>query len=161
MYLTGILARCSAIEARMALLYRGLAAREGTGVGSPRLWRELALEDETHADVLRRELSALEADDTLGAFMPELAERLERADRTLCELEQRAAPGSAAMDDAMAAVLAREQAALEDLYDDLVIQASPAFKLLCERFEAALTNAPAPRVRGLPQHVARRPRSAS
>jgi len=35
-----------------------------------------------------------------------------------------------------------EQADLEDLYDDLVLQGEPAFRLISERLEAALAEKP-------------------
>lgn len=154
MYLTGILARCSDIEQRLARLYRQLAAHV-TGGDSARVWRELALEDETHADILRRELRELEDDDDSGSFFPEYVERLERADRALCELEERAWTMTT-VDDATAFALAREQATVEDLYDDLVVKASPDFKLQTERLEAALTSSPAVNVPGLPRPRATR-----
>jgi rubrerythrin len=149
MYLTGILERCSDIENRMARVYRALAER----VGAPdaaRVWRELALEDETHADILRRELRSLEEGDDSGGFMPEYAERLERADRTLRDLEERARTLTT-IDEATAVALALEQATLEDLYDDLVVKAPTDFKLLSERIEATLANAPAGSIPGLPR----------
>lgn len=154
MYLTGILARCSDFEARMGRLYRSLANRvEGTAPVA-RLWRELALEDETHADILRRELRALEEDDDTGGFLPEYVERLDRADSALRDLEARAR-SLATLDEATALALALEQTTLEDLYDDLVIKASPQFKLISERLEATLSKRPAASVRGLP--AGRRP----
>jgi rubrerythrin len=148
MYLTGILERCSDIENRMARVYRALAERVGAS-DAARVWRELALEDETHADILRRELRSLEEGDDSDSFMPEYADRLERADRILRDLEERARTLTT-IDEATAVVLAREQATLEDLYDDLVVKAPTDFKLLSERIEAALANAPAGSIPGLP-----------
>jgi rubrerythrin len=154
MYLTGILARCSDIEQRLARLYRQLAERVPDG-DSVRVWRELALEDETHADILRREQRELEDDDDSGLFLPEYVERLERADHALRDLEERARTLTT-VDEATALALALEQTTLEDLYDDLVVKASPDFKLRSERLEAALTNSPAVDVPGLPRPRATR-----
>jgi rubrerythrin len=150
MYLTGILARCSDIEARLARVYRRLANHAGAADGA-RLWSELALENETHADILRRELRAFEEDDDNGTFLPEYAERLEHADRALRDLEERSRTLTT-LDEATTVALACEQATLEDLYDDLVIKGSPAFKLLSGHLEATLANAPAVNVPGLPRH---------
>ena len=41
-------------------------------------------------------------------------------------------------DDALAVAVALEHTDLEDLYDDLVLQGEPAFRLVSERLEAAL-----------------------
>ena len=158
MYLVEILARCSDIESRMAKVYRKLSERFSDGGEITQLWRELALEEETHADVLRRELRDFDDDGDSGAFMPEFTDRLEQADRALGDLERQA--GSlTSLDDATALSVALEQAALEDLYDDLVVQGPPGFKLLCERIERALSERPAINLPGLPrrQRLARRP----
>ena len=58
-------------------------------------------------------------------------------------LRQRASRGQYAflaqtLDDALTVAVALEQADLEDLYDDLILQGEPAFKLISERLEAAL-----------------------
>ena len=90
MYLVEILARCSEIESRMAKVYRKLSERFSDGGEITQLWRELALEEETHADVLRRELRDFDDDGDSGAFMPEFTDRLEQADRALGDLEQQA-----------------------------------------------------------------------
>ena len=62
-------------------------------------------------------------------------------DSELRQLEDRAATARS-LDDALAVVVALEQADLEDLYDDLVLQGEPAFKLISERIEAALDAKP-------------------
>jgi hypothetical protein len=155
MYLTEVLERCSDAEARMARLYRLLAKRFAQSTERARIWNELALEDETHADILRRERANLEDEDDSGTYMPEYAERLDRADRALADLE-RIAENLSSLDDATAFALALEQSTLEDLYDDLVLQGPPAFRLICERIEAALSAAPAPEVPGLPRRRLRR-----
>jgi hypothetical protein len=158
MYLVDILARCSDIESRMAKVYRKLSEHFRDGGEIANLWRELALEEETHADVLRRELRDFEEEGDSGAFMPEYADRLQRADRALGDLERQAGTLKS-LDEATALSVALEQAALEDLYDDLVVQGPPAFKLLCERIEHALSERPAINLPGLPrrQRLARRP----
>ena len=46
------------------------------------------------------------------------------------------------LDDALSIAVALEQADLEDLYDDLVLQGEPAFRLISERLEAALAAKP-------------------
>ena len=143
MYTTEILERCGELAARTARVYRALAQRF---VGDPErveLWRELALEEETHADVLRRELTSFQETDQAGAFLPEFGTRLHTLDGALAHLEKRAA-GAGTMDDALAVAVALEQADLEDLYDDLVLQGEPAFRLISERIEAALGARPEP-----------------
>jgi hypothetical protein len=155
MYLTEVLERCSNAEARMARLYRLLAKRFTHSTEKARLWNELALEDETHADILRRERANLEDQEDGDTYMPEYAERLECADRALAELEEHAERLSS-LDDATAVALALEQSTLEDLYDDLVLQGPPTFRLICERIEAALAAAPAAEVPGLPRRRLRR-----
>jgi rubrerythrin len=154
MYLTEILSRCSEIEARVGRLYRLLAARFQSNPQMARLWRELALEEETHADILRRELESYEEEDDSGAFLPEYTARLEHVTKLLEDLERRA-PTLSSLDDAMAFAVAVEQAELEDLYDDLVAQGQPAFKLISERLEAALSARPASRIPGLPSKQGR------
>ena len=141
MYVAEILEKCSEFAARTARVYRRLAERFRGDEGRVSLWRELALEEETHADVLRRELQSFHEEDFSGTFLPEYAERLARLDGELCQLENRAAT-TRSVDDALAVAVALEQADLEDLYDDLVLQGGPAFKLISERIEAALAATP-------------------
>ena len=97
--------------------------------------------EETHADVLRRELQSFQEQDQSGSFLPEFAERLTRLDGEIGDLEKRA-EAARSVDDALAVAVALEQADLEDLYDDLVLQGEPAFKLISERIEAALAAKP-------------------
>lgn len=137
MYIVDILERCCELAGRTARVYRQLAERFLGDPDRVQLWRELALEEETHAEVLRRELEAFRANDDSGPFMPEYADRLRQLDARLTELERRAAE-AATLDDALAVAVALEQASLEDLYDDLVLHGEPAFKLISERIEAAL-----------------------
>ncbi len=141
MYVTDILDKCADLAARAAAVYRQLAVRFGDDGERVRLWRELALEEETHADVLRRELRSFESDDEAGGFLPDFAERLQSTDRELIDLERRAAAAKK-LDDALAIAVALEQRGLEDLYDDLVLQGQPAFRILAERVEAALSTQP-------------------
>ncbi len=141
MYVAEILEKCSHLAARTARVYRRLAERLRGDQERVRLWRELALEEETHADVLRRELQSFQEQDQSGSFLPEYTERLEKLDRELRELEQRAGTARS-IDDALAIAVALEQTDLEDLYDDLVLQGEPAFKLISERIEAALAATP-------------------
>lgn len=150
MYLTEILGRCSDIEARMARIYRLLAQRFQEDHDSAKLWRELALEEETHADILRRELRSFEEQGEDGDFLPEYAARLDHAAEILKGIEARAV-GLKTIDDAMALAVAMEQTELEDLYDDLVDQGQPAFRLISEHLEAALTAQPATSVPGIPR----------
>jgi hypothetical protein len=155
MYLVEILTRCSKIEERVARVYRALAERFRSSADESRVWRELALEEETHADVLRREIRAFEEQDESGAFLPEYASRIEHVEHMLADLE-RQVPGLQSLDAAVTLALAVEQAELEDLYDDLVTHGHPAFKLICERIESALSRAPASRIPGLPARSQRR-----
>ena len=154
MYLTDILSRCSDIEARVAHLYRNLATRFEHSSQSAQLWRELALEEETHADILRRELQSFEEEDETGAFLPEYAPRLDHVAKVVEELEVRL-KGLQSIDDATQLALAVEQTELEDLYDDLVTQGHPAFKLISERLEAALSARPANDIPGVPRRSRR------
>jgi hypothetical protein len=149
MYLVEILTRCSKIEERVARVYRTLAERFRSSTDEARLWRELALEEETHADILRREIRAFEEQDESGAFLPEYTARIEHAEHMLADLEQQV-PGLQSLDAAATLALAVEQAELEDLYDDLVTHGYPAFKLICERIESTLSRTPASRIPGLP-----------
>lgn len=137
MYVSEILEKCSEMAARTARVYRRLADRLHSEKEQVHLWRELALEEETHADILRRELQSFQEQDQAGAFLPEYAQRLSQLDQELAELEQRATVART-LDDALAVAVAVEQADLEELYDDLVLQGEPAFRLISERIEAAL-----------------------
>ena len=141
MYVAEILERCSELAARTARVYRGLAERFHGDGERVHLWRELALEEETHADVLRRELQSFQEQDQSGSFLPEYADRLAHLDGELRELESQAHTAQS-LDDALAVAVALEQADLEDLYDDLVLQGEQAFKLISERVEAALAAKP-------------------
>ena len=141
MYVPEILQRCSELASRTAQVYRRLADRFAGDRDRVALWRELALEEETHSDILRRERQSFVEQDQSGSFMPEYAERLDHLDKTLRQLENRAAT-TETLDDALALAVALEQADLENLYDDLVLQGEPAFKLISERLEAALASRP-------------------
>jgi rubrerythrin len=140
-YVSEILDQCSGMAARTARVYRRLAERLQGEEERVRLWRELALEEETHADILRRELQSFQEQDQAGSFLPEYAERLSQLDAQLCQLERRAETAGT-LDEALAVAVALEQADLEDLYDDLVLQGEPAFRLMSERIEAALAAKP-------------------
>jgi len=140
-YVAEILEKCSELAARTARAYRRLAERFHGDEERVELWRELALEEETHADVLRRELQSFQEQDQSGSFLPEFAERLTRLDGEIGDLEKRA-EAARSIDDALTVAVALEQADLEDLYDDLVLQGEPAFKLISERIEAALAAKP-------------------
>lgn len=141
MYVVEILERCADHAARTARVYRKLAERFAGDNGRVQLWRELALEEEVHADVLRRELKAFQEEEDSGAFLPDLAERLHHLDTRVRELEARAADATT-LDDALSVAVALDQRDLEDLYDDLVLQGEPAFRLVSERLEAALAARP-------------------
>ena len=157
MYVAEILEKCSHLAARTARVYRHLAERFHGDHERISLWRELALEEETHTDVLRRELDSFREQDEPGSFLPEYAERLHQLDLELRQLENRAATAST-MDDALAVAVALEQTHLEDLYDDLVLQGEPAFRLISERLEAALSTRPeSPPAAGLARRARRQP----
>lgn len=141
MYVVEILERCADQAAGTARVYRGLAERFRADSDRVHLWRELALEEEIHADILRRELKAFQEQEQTGAFLPEFADRLLRLDAERRQLEARAATAQT-LDDALSVAVALEQADLEDLYDDLVLQGEPAFRLISERLEAALATKP-------------------
>ena len=141
MYVSEILEHCSEMAARTARVYRRLAEQSQGEEERVRLWRELALAEETHADILRRELKSFQEQDQSGSFLPEYADRLSQIDAQLRQLEQRAA-NARTLDEALAVAVALEQADLEDLYDDLVLQGEPAFRLMSERIEAALAARP-------------------
>jgi len=136
-YVSEILEQCSEIAVRTARVYRRLAERLHGQDERVQLWRELALEEETHADILRRELQSFQEQDLAGAFLPDYAERLRQLDADLRQLEKRS-ESAQTLDEGLAVAVALEQAGLEDLYDDLVLQGEPAFKLISERLEAAL-----------------------
>ena len=143
MYVVEILEQCSVLAARTAQVYRRLAERFEGDPERVLLWRELALEEETHADILRRELESFQEQDLTGSFLPEYVDRLEQLDTDLKRLDARASTAHT-LDDALAVAVALEQADLEELYDDLVLQGEPAFKLISERLEAALAAKPEP-----------------
>jgi len=162
MYLTELLVRCSDVEARVGRLYRALSERFASGGEMARLWRELAFEEEIHAGILRRELESFEQVEDAGAYLPEYAPRLEHVLQVLDDLEERTLTLET-LDDALVVAMALEQAELEDLYDDLVVQGYPAFKLISERLESVSSAPPAPpRSKGSPRPARRRSsRSAS
>ena len=135
MYLTELLARCSDIEARVGRVYRTLSESFVDGGEMARLWRELAFEEEIHAEILRRELENFEQLDEEGSYLPEYAPRLEHVQQVLDDIEERTL-NLRTLDEALVVAMALEQAELEDLYDDLVLQGYPAFKLICERLES-------------------------
>ena len=140
-YVIEIIERCSDLAARTARLYRALAERFHGDADRVRLWRELALEEEIHADVLRRELQSFQEQEQTGSFLPDYAERIDVLDQEWQQLEGRA-QAAQTLDEALAVAVALEQTDLEDLYDDLVLQGEPAFRLISERIEAALSAKP-------------------
>ncbi len=141
MYVVEVLEQCAALATRVARLYRQLAERFPHDPARAQLWRELAFLEETHAEVLRRELRNFEEREETGDFVPEMAERLRQAEATLSAIEAQLA-ASQGPDAAIEASVALEQMHLEELYDDLVIQGEPAFRLLMERLEGALARRP-------------------
>jgi len=141
MYVTEIVERCGELAARTARVYRRLAERFQAEPDRAMLWRELALEEEIQAAVLRRELESFHEQDQSGSFLPEYSDRLGRLDNELRELERRAERAQS-VDEALAIAVALEHADLEELYDDLVLQGEPAFRLISERLEGALANEP-------------------
>jgi hypothetical protein len=141
MYVVEILERCADQAARTARVYRGLAERFFGDDDRVHLWRELALEEEIHTDILRRELKAFQEQEESGAFLPDFADRLHRLDAEVSQLEARASTART-LDEALSIAVALEQADLEDLYDDLVLQGEPAFRLISERLESALAERP-------------------
>ena len=157
MYTTEILERCADVAARTARVYRALAERFQGDPERVQLWRELAFAEETHADVLRREYASFQDQEQSGAYLPEYVDRLQRMDAQLQVLETQA-HAARTLDDALAVAVALEQADLEDLYDDLVLQGEPAFKLISERIEAALAGRPQPTaVAGMARRTRRQP----
>lgn len=90
MYVSELLERCSELAARTAQVYRRLADRLRGEAERVQLWRELALREETHADILRRELKSFQEQDSAGPFLPNYAERLCQIDSDLRQLEKRA-----------------------------------------------------------------------
>ena len=154
MYLTELLARCSDIEGRVGRVYRTLSESFVDGGETARLWRELAFEEEIHAEILRRELENFEQLDEEGAYLPEYAPRLEHVQQVLDDIEERT-QNLRTLDEALVVSMALEQAELEDLYDDLFVQGHPAFKLICERLES-VSSAPTAAVRSETRRRARR-----
>lgn len=158
MYVVDILKKSTDLAARAAAVYRGLAVRFTGDSERVQLWRELALEEETHAEVLRREQRNFEAAGEAGNFLPDFAPRLAKSERDLVQLE-RVATGVQQLDKVLAVAVAVEQRNLEELYDDLVLQGEPAFRILAERVEAALSAEPGPPANaGLPRLFKRSPR---
>ncbi len=141
MYVTEIVERCSELAAGTARVYRRLADRFQAEPDRATLWRELAIAEEVQAAVLQRELESFREQDQSGSFLPEYGDRLQRLDAELRELERRA-ESAQSIDEALAIAVALEQADLEELYDDLVLQGEPAFRLISERLEGALANGP-------------------
>jgi len=158
-YVVDILKKSAELAARAAAVYRGLATRFQDDPDRVQLWRELALEEETHAEVLRREQRNFETAGESGNFLPDFVARLEKSERDLIRLEE-AAVGANQLDKVLAVAVAVEQRDLEELYDDLVLQGEPAFRILAERVEAALSvEAGPPANAGLPRLFKRAPRN--
>jgi rubrerythrin len=155
MYVVEVLERCAELAARVARLYRQLAERFPQDPTRERLWRELALLEETHAEVLRQELRAFRERDETGDFLPEMASRLEQAAATVAAIEEKLRAAES-VDSATEAAVALEQMRLEELYDDLFIQGEPAFRVMAERMEGALAEHP-----DLSVEVLRRPWSSN
>lgn len=141
MHVVDLLGRCADLAARTAAIYRSLAERFADEPAQVPLWRELALSEEIHADVLRREKGTLQEQDESGPFLPEFVPRLDRLEREVQRLEGMA-PGVRSLDEALTVAVALGEATLVDLYDDLVLQGDPGFRLIVERLEAALSNFP-------------------
>jgi len=149
-YITELLDTCHRLEAQVGRIYRSFASRFEQNKPVARLWRELALEEETHADILARERRTFEEQDDSDPFLPDFDERVAQIRAQLGAIEHRAL--SCSIEDAFAIASDLERCGLEELYDDLLLQSDPAFKLLSERLEAALSN--------LPEHQERIQRAA-
>lgn len=137
MYVVEVIERCAQLASRIARLYRQLAERFSDYPERAQVWRELALMEETQAAVLREEWQSFQERQESGDFLPDLGQRLDQATRALADIEKQVATVRT-LDEAGEAAIALEQLWLEELYDDLVIQGEPAFRLLVERLEAAL-----------------------
>ncbi len=140
MYVTELLQACSELEENVGRIYRAFATRFDGNKPAARLWREMALEEETHADVLARECRAFEERDDSGPFLAEYDRRIDELQKRMRAVEQRAA--SCSLDDAFAVASELERCGLEELFEDLVVQGDEAFKLLSERLQAALSSLP-------------------
>ncbi|MBI3785838.1 MAG: hypothetical protein HY270_20785 [Deltaproteobacteria bacterium] len=156
MYLIEVLERCSEIADRSARVYRLLADRFGHDHDRVALWRELALEEETHAEVLRREVRSFRDAEQSGNYLPEYSQRLGTLEDKLNAMEAHATTAHS-LDDALALAVALEQTTLEDIYDDLILQGEPAFRLISERVEAVLNRTPDQGSSGVIRRVRRRP----
>lgn len=141
MYVTEILERCGALAERSAKLYRLLAERFSQDSERRELCHELALVEETHAKVLAEELASFREQDQLGEFLPELGQRLTEIERHVAEVEKRILAAQT-LEETTACLLALQQTSLEELYDDLVVQGDPSFRIFIERLEATFANSP-------------------
>ncbi|GIW43810.1 MAG: hypothetical protein KatS3mg077_1092 [Candidatus Binatia bacterium] len=141
MYVSEILERSSRLAERSAALYRRLAEQFGHDSERRELCHELAFVEETQAKVLREELASFQERDELGDFLPEFAERMQQAEQHLANLEQRVSH-IRGLDEATSLLVALQQTNLEGLYDDLVVQGDPSFRIFVERLEAALADYP-------------------
>lgn len=141
MYVTEILERCAVLAERSAALYRQLAERFADDSERRELCHELALVEETHAKVLREELASFQEREEAGDFLPEFGQRIAKIEDQLAKLAQRITAAQSP-DEATDSLLALQQTTLEDLYDDLVVQGDPAFRIFVERLEAAFANSP-------------------
>ncbi len=141
MYVAEILERCAVLAERTAALYRRLAEQFSYDSGRRELCHELALIEETHAKVLREELASFQQREESGDFLPEFGQRILSIEEHLAELERRIS-ATQTFNEATDALLALQQTSLEDLYDDLVVQGDPSFRIFVERLEAAFANSP-------------------
>jgi chromosome segregation ATPase len=141
MYVSELLERCRVLAERSARLYRQLASRFAHDFDRRELCHELAFLEETHANVLREEAEAFRQRDEAGDFLPELGQRVEALEKQLAELEARAADLQSP-EDAFATLLALQQTNLEELYDELVLQGDPTFRVVVERLEGVIAEYP-------------------
>lgn len=137
MYVVEVLERCAELASRIARLYRQLAERFPGDPEREKIWRELALIEETHAEVLRQERESFQEREESGDFLPEMGQRLDEAREALANIERRVA-AARSIDEAAEAAIALEEVQLEELYDDLVMQGDTSFRLVVERLEASL-----------------------
>jgi hypothetical protein len=138
MFMTDILGRCSALEQRVADIYRQFAGSLNDDKEMESYWLGMAEEEKHHAKILAAEKAALAVDSDTGYFMPEFPAKLSEMDALLKMVEEKARTG-VTKEEAFDLALQLEQSELNTIYRDLVLMGRAAVKLMARHMDESLS----------------------
>ncbi|MBI3245507.1 MAG: hypothetical protein HYZ50_03235 [Deltaproteobacteria bacterium] len=138
MFMTEVLKHCSALEQRVADIYRAFAGALNDDRELESFWLGMGEAEKHHGKILAAERAALEVDSDTGYFMPEFAAKLAEMDALLKRVEEHARSG-VTKEEAFALALELEQSELNTIYRDLVLMGRAAVKLMARHVDRSLS----------------------